>query len=224
MNDARARRRARRRGDVLDRGHRPPRGRRLRGGRPHGRRGVRPPDRPRREAARRRDGANARLQRLDTRPDPPGARGLGARRQRGEPHRPGGDGSLARAAPRQPIRRHAPDAGADPGRRHLLLPHRVPRPRRLLVPPAHPRGLRAGDGPLRQHPRRPGRSRLLGAGAPRGAAHPRRRAARGWPDRALPPLREHPHRHGPVRQPDAGRWRRRTSSSTRGAARWCAST
>ena len=37
------------------------------------------------------------------------------------------------------------------------LPRRVPRPRPLLVPPAHPRGLRPGDGPLRQHPRRPGR-------------------------------------------------------------------
>ena len=32
----------------------------------------------------------------------------------------------------------------------------VPRPGRLLVPPAHPRGLRPGDGPVRQHP---GRSR-----------------------------------------------------------------
>ena len=27
----------------------------------------------------------------------------------------------------------------------------VPRPRRLLVPPAHPRGLRPGAGPLREH-------------------------------------------------------------------------
>ena len=32
--------------------------------------------------------------------------------------RPGGDGALARAAPRQPLRRHARDAGPDPGRRH----------------------------------------------------------------------------------------------------------
>ena len=42
------------------------------------------------------------------------------------------------------------------------LPDRVPRPRRLLVPPAHPRGLRPGDGPVRQHPRRPGRRRTTG--------------------------------------------------------------
>ena len=43
-----------------------------------------------------------------------------------------------------------------------------PDPGRLLVPPAHPRGLRPGDGPLREHPRRAGRPRLLAAGAPRG--------------------------------------------------------
>ena len=43
----------------------------------------------------------------------------------------------------------------------------VPRSRRLLVPPAHPRGLRPGDGPLREHPRRPDRRRLLAARAPR---------------------------------------------------------
>ena len=50
----------------------------------------------------------------------------------------------------------------------LHRPRRVPRPRALLVPPAHPRGLRPGDGPVRQRPRRAGRSRLLAAGAPRG--------------------------------------------------------
>ena len=36
-----------------------------------------------------------------------------------------------------------------------------PDPGRLLVPPAHPRGLRPGARPVRQHPRRPGRARLL---------------------------------------------------------------
>ena len=53
----------------------------------------------------------------------------------------------------------------------------VPRPRRLLVPPAHPRGLRPGDGPLRQRHRRPRGPRLLAAGAPRARAHARRRPA-----------------------------------------------
>ena len=48
------------------------------------------------------------------------------------------------------------------------VPHRVPRPGRLLVPPAHPRGLRPGAGPVREHRRRPGRAGLLAAGAPRG--------------------------------------------------------
>ena len=99
----------------------------------------------------------------------------------------------------------------------FCLPRHVPRPRRLLVPPAHPRGLRAGDGPLRQHPRRPGRSRLLAAGAPRGAAHARRRAAGGRPDRAVQPHRDDPRRHGPVRQRDARR--RRDGPRARRAAR-----
>ena len=36
------------------------------------------------------------------------------------------------------------------------------RSRRLLVPPAHPRGLRPGDGPLREHPRRPERATTTG--------------------------------------------------------------
>ena len=54
-----------------------------------------------------------------------------------------------------------------------------PDPGRLLVPPAHPRGLRPGDGPVRKHPRRPRRPRLLGAGRSRAPAHPRRPPARG---------------------------------------------
>ena len=37
----------------------------------------------------------------------------------------------------------------------LHLPGARARRRRLLVPPAHPRGLRPGDGPLREHPRHP---------------------------------------------------------------------
>ena len=55
----------------------------------------------------------------------------------------------------------------------LLLPGHVPRPGRLLVPPAHPRGLRQGDGPLRQRAGGPGRPRLLGSGQSRAAADPR---------------------------------------------------
>ena len=83
-----------------------------------------------------------------------------------EPRRPRGHRALARAAPRQPVRRHARDPGADPRRRDASrYRDHVPRPRRLLVPPAHPRGLRPGDGPVRQHPRRARRARLLAAGA-----------------------------------------------------------
>ena len=50
-----------------------------------------------------------------------GLRGHGQRRQR---RRPRGDRALARAPARQPLRRHARDAGADPRRRTLHLPRR----------------------------------------------------------------------------------------------------
>ena len=46
-------------------------------------------------------------------------RGLGARRRRRQRGRPRGDRALARAAAREPLRRHARDAGADPGRRRF---------------------------------------------------------------------------------------------------------
>ena len=90
-------------------------------------------------------------------------------RPRHEPRRPRRDRALARAAAREPLRRHARDAGADPGRRDLHLPGARARPGRLLVPPAHPRGLRPGDGPLREHPRHPERARLLAARQSRAA-------------------------------------------------------
>ncbi len=41
-------------------------------------------------------------------------------------------------------------------RRNVLLPPGVSRSGAVLVPPAHPRGLRPGDGSVRQHPGRPG--------------------------------------------------------------------
>ena len=87
--------------------------------------------------------------------------------------------------------------------------------RRLLVPPAHPRGLRPGDGPVRQHPRRPGRPGLLAAGPPRAAAHARRHPDRGRQDRAVQPRRDDVRGDGPVRQRDARRRRDRALRSTR---------
>ena len=57
---------------------------------------------------------------------------------------------------------------ADGGGREVLRPRRVPGSGAVLVPPAHPRGLRAGDGPVRQRARRAGRPGLLAARAPRG--------------------------------------------------------
>ena len=104
-----------------------------------------------------------------------------------KPRRPRCHRPLARPAAREPLRRHARDAGADPGRRPLLRPSHVPRPRPLLVPPAHPRGLRPGDGAVRQRPGRAGRPRLLAAGQPRGAPDARRHPARGGQRRAVQP-------------------------------------
>ncbi len=76
------------------------------------------------EAARRRHRADAGLQRLDPRPDAAGGRGLGGRGRRRQRRRPGSDGALARAAAGESLRRHARDAGADPGRRDAF-PSRV---------------------------------------------------------------------------------------------------
>ena len=101
---------------------------------------------------------------------PQGSERGGQRHQRG---RHGGDRPLARPSPRQPLRRDSPDPGSHPGGRQLLLSGRVPGPGRLLVPPPHPRGLRQGDGPLRQRPGGPGGPRPLGSGESRGAADPR---------------------------------------------------
>ena len=76
----------------------------------------------------------------------------------------------------------------------------VPDPGALLVPPAHPRGLRPGAGPVRQHPRRSERPRLLAAGEPRGAADAGRHPRRGRTRRALQPFRSEPRRNGALRQ------------------------
>ena len=48
----------------------------------------------------------------------------------------------------------------------LHLPGPVPRPGAVLVPPAHPRGLHPGARPVRQHPGRSQRRRLLATGRP----------------------------------------------------------
>ena len=190
-----------------------------------GRRGaVRAADRARHEADRRRDRAHALVQRLDPRADAQGAAGVGGRRRRRERGRPRRDGALARAAARQPLRRNARDAAADGDRRELPVPVAVPRSGRLLVPPAHPRGLRPGAGPLREHPRRPDRPGVLAAGQPRGVADARRRLDRGRQGRRVQPLGDDVRGDGPLRQHDARRWRLRRSTLDVGAARWCAST
>ena len=54
----------------------------------------------------------------------------------------------------------------------LHLQGAVPRRRLLLVSPAHPRGLRAGDGPLRHDHRRAHRRRVLAGGRPTADASP----------------------------------------------------
>ena len=106
----------------------------------------------------------------------------------------------------------------------LHLPDRVPRPRRLLVPPAHPRGLRPGDGAVREHRRRSGRPRLLVARPPRDRARARRRPDRGRAHRALQHDRVELRRHGPLRQRPAPQRRTRSRRWTRSREKSCAST
>ena len=83
---------------VPHRRNRSARGARARARRAVRRRPVRPADRSGRQAPRRRDGADAGLQRLDPGPDAEGAGGLGGRRQRRQRGRPGGHRALARPA------------------------------------------------------------------------------------------------------------------------------
>ena len=106
----------------------------------------------------------------------------------------------------------------------LHLPGARARPRRLLVPPAHPRGLRPGDGPVREHPRHPERARLLAARQPRAAAHPRRHPDRGRADRRVQRVGDDARGDGPLRQRDARRRRAGPRRSRPSAARSCAST
>ena len=97
-----------------------------------------------------------------SRADALGSRRLDRDRPGDEPRRPRRHRALARPPAREPLRRDARDAGADPGRRDVHLRGAAPRPGRLLVPPAHPRGLRAGARPVREHPRRPRGARTTG--------------------------------------------------------------
>ena len=118
---------------------------------------------------------DARLQRVDPRPNAPRPRGVGNPGRRPQRGRPRGDRPLAWPAARKQLRRHPRDPAADPHRRRLLMPGAVPRSGPVLVPPTHPRGLRPGDGSLRQRRCRPARPRLLAASAPRARADARRR-------------------------------------------------
>ena len=81
-----------------------------------------------------------------------------------------------------------------------FTPAPLSRSRHLLVSPAHPRGLRPGDGPLRQHRRRARRTGLLAARQPRTRAHTRRHPDRGRQGRALQPDGVELHSDGTVRQ------------------------
>ena len=68
--------------------------------------------------------------------------GIGAGRRCPRRRRSRRDGALARFAPRQPLRRHDGDAGADRGRRRASPIASSSRIRGLLVPPSHPGGPR----------------------------------------------------------------------------------
>ena len=171
---------------------------------------------------RRRHRADAGLQRLHPRPHPqgrPGQRGRGPRR---EPRRPGRDRALARAAAGKPIRRRATrDPGADPGGRGVHLPGPVPRRGPVLVPPPHPGGLHPGAGPVRQHPGRPRRPRLLVAGRPRRDLDAGRPAGGGRQGRAVQPHRDQLCGHGPLRQRLLDRRRPGPAAEGQRRGRWC---
>ena len=111
---------------------------------------VRARDHPGQEADRRRDRADAGLQRLGAGTDPQDPPGCDGHRARHQPRRPRGNRPLARPTTREPLRRHPRHAGPDPGRREVHVPAARARPRRLLVPPPHPRGLWPGTGPVRK--------------------------------------------------------------------------
>ena len=144
-----------------------------RGRRAGRRRRVRAAHRAGDQADRRRDGAHARLQRLDPRPD-----AAGSARARRSIVNVVNEGDLEATVHWHGLRLDNRYDGthetqrADPGRRQLHRTADVPGSRRVLVPPAHPPGLRPGDGPVRQHPGRPGRPGLLAAGPPRARRSP----------------------------------------------------
>ena len=156
---------------------------------------LRAADRAGDQALRRRHGADAGLQRLDPRADAEGPRGLGDRSStsstRATWSRPcTGTGCAWTTAPtaRTRPRRRSRSAAASPAASTF------PDPGRLLVPPAHPRGLRPGDGPVRQRDRRARPTPTTGRRRTASCAHARRRPARGRPDRAVQPLARRPTR------------------------------
>ena len=129
-----------------------------------GRRPSRARDRARHEGDRRIDRSDDRLQRLDSRADAARRSRLRDHRRRHEQRRRRDDRPLARPSARQPLRRRpGRHPGADRDRRRLHLPGQVPRPRLLLVPPPSARGLRPGDGDVRDDHRRARRRDLLAA-------------------------------------------------------------
>ena len=170
-----------------------------------------------RQANRRRGCSDARLQRLDPRADVQDSRRRDRNRPRHERGRPRGNCALARLAAREPLRRDPRHASADSRRGDLHLPGACPRSRRVLVPPSHPRGLRPGDGAVREHPRRPGRPGLLAARQPRAVPDARRRSHRRREDRRLQRLGNDTCRDGPLRQRHArlGRAGPRTNRKAR---------
>ena len=116
----------------------------------------------------------------------------------------------------EPLRRDSDTQAPIPVEEHL--PAAGPRSRRVLVPPSHPRGLWPGDGPVRQHPRRPRRAGVLATRPPRAVPDAGRRSHRRRKDRQFQRLGDDTCSDGPLRQrnarggrarPGAHRWARR---------------
>ena len=189
------------------------------------RRHLRPAHRAGRQAARRRPGAHARVQRLDPRPDAPRPPGIRDHRPRPQRRRHRGHRPLARAAPRQPVRRRAVrDAGADPDRRRVHLPLQFPDAGLYWYHPHIREDYGLDMGLYGNIVVDPADADYWPPVEPRGRRHPRRRPRRGRPDRAVPRAPARPTSPWAASATSCSPAARPTSISTPGPARSSAST
>ena len=107
----------------------------------------------------------------------------------------------------------------------LHVPGAVPRRRALLVPPSHPRGLRPGDGPLREHHRRSRSTLTTGRRCDRELVLTLDDVLiEDGQGRTVQPNGDDLRSDGPVRQPHPHRRRSRSRALVHSPAKSCGST